>query len=152
MIFLFRPQDTKYLNHPLVLPPTSYLELRFTGTNPHSVLHGDMLSLFASSLTDGASWSVLVLLGLASIFASYIVFSPRQSFSPHSPKLISDQYPIFGALRYFSARWDFYRDAIAQSKTGNFSFYLGKYGVIGFSGRQARKDYFESKILSLHEG
>ena len=152
MIFLFRPQDTSTSTILEIFHQGSYLELKFTRVNTYSVLHANMLSLFASSFTDGASWSVLVILGLASIFASYVVFSPGQSFSPHSPKLISDQYPIFGALRYFSARWDFYRDAIAQSKTGNFSFYLGKYGVIGFSGRQARKDYFESKILSLHEG
>ncbi|KAG4435810.1 hypothetical protein IFR05_008702 [Cadophora sp. M221] len=111
-----------------------------------------MLSLFASSFITEASWPILAVLGFISIFASYVVFSPRQSLSPHSPKQISDQYPIFGALRYFSARWDFYRDAIAESKTGNFSFYLGKYGVIGFSGRQARKEFFESKVLSLHEG
>lgn len=110
-----------------------------------------MLSLFASLSTE-ASWPILALLGLISIFASYVIFSPRQNLSPHSPKQISDQYPIFGALRYFSARWDFYQDAIAESKTGNFSFYLGKYGVIGFSGRQARKEFFESKVLSLHEG
>ncbi len=112
----------------------------------------EMLSLFASSLTNEASWSILVFLGLCSLFVSYIVFSPRQPFSPHSPKQISDQYPVFGALRYFSERWDFYRDAIAESKTGNFSFYLGKYAIIGFSGKQARKDFFESKKLSLFEG
>lgn len=128
-------------NHGLILNNTNHIQ-------PNS----KMLGLFASSLTNEASWSILVVLGLCSLFVSYVIFSPRQSFSPHSPKQISDQYPIFGALRFFSERWDFYRDAIAESKTGNFSFYLGKYGVIGFSGRQARKDFFESKILSLHEG
>ncbi|KAH7305715.1 cytochrome P450 [Rhexocercosporidium sp. MPI-PUGE-AT-0058] len=111
-----------------------------------------MLSLFASSLSTEVSLPILAVLGFVSIFASYVLFSPRQVLSPSSPKQISDQYPVLGALRYFSTQWDFYRDAIAESKTGNFSFYLGKYGVIGFSGRQARKDYFESKALSLHEG
>ncbi|KAL2075095.1 hypothetical protein VTL71DRAFT_37 [Oculimacula yallundae] len=99
-----------------------------------------------------ASWPILLIIGLLSTLASYVIVSPRQIFSSHSPKQTRDQYPIFGALRYFSSRWDFYRDAIAESKTGSFSFYIGKYGAVGLSGSRARKDYFESKDLSFRAG
>ncbi|KAI0389163.1 cytochrome P450 6A1 [Xylariaceae sp. FL0594] len=59
-------------------------------------------------------------------------------------------WPIFGNVDfYYGKRADFYRDAIKASKTGNFSFYVGKKLIIGTSGPQGRKLFFESKDLNF---
>ena len=46
----------------------------------------------------------------------------------------------------------FWRDAIRKSKTGNFSFWLGKNHVVGVSGEAARKMYLDNRSLDLIKG
>ncbi|KAI9723793.1 MAG: hypothetical protein M1828_004043 [Chrysothrix sp. TS-e1954] len=73
-------------------------------------------------------------------------------FPSSSPALVSGRVPVLGALRFFTARWDFFRSAAAHSTTGNFSFNLGKYQVIGISGDEGRKFVFDTKLLNFSEG
>lgn len=51
-----------------------------------------------------------------------------------------------------SKKWDFYREAMKESATGNFSFYLGNHSVVGLAGDEARKLYFDSRDLDFDQG
>jgi hypothetical protein len=46
----------------------------------------------------------------------------------------------------------FWRGAMAESKAGNFSFWLGKNHVVGVSGEAARKMYLDDRSLHLIKG
>lgn len=78
--------------------------------------------------------------------------SSRVSFPPKAPKLTSHNYPIVGALGFFTERWTFCQRASAQSPTGNYSFHLGKHRVVGVSGEEGRKVFFDNRQLSFSEG
>jgi hypothetical protein len=109
-----------------------------------------MLSL---SSIQSISASTLLSAGAVVFVGIYVIlFSGRYQFPSKSPKLVKEGYPIVGALRFFTARWDFFQDASAQSPTGNFSFFLGKYPVVGLSGEKSRQVFFESRDLGFAEG
>jgi hypothetical protein len=95
-----------------------------------------------------ASTSVVIL----SIGAYILLGGPQYHFSPNSPKRITEGYPILGAFRFFTARWDFFRHARAQTPSGNFSFFLGKHPIVGMSGDKGRQLFFESRDLDFAEG
>jgi sterol 14-demethylase len=78
--------------------------------------------------------------------------SSRLSFPHQAPKLASQNYPIVGALGFVTERWTFCQRASVQSPTGNYSFHLGKHRVVGVSGEEGRKVFFENKQLGLSEG
>ncbi|KAI0107076.1 cytochrome P450 6A1 [Nemania sp. FL0031] len=59
-------------------------------------------------------------------------------------------WPIVGSLEfYYGRRADFMKEALRATKTGNFSFYIGKKQLIGISGPEGRKLFFESKDLNF---
>lgn len=82
----------------------------------------------------------------------FLYFVPHAPLPVKAPPLTTENYPILGAIGFFTARWDFFRQASAHSRSGNFSFYLGKYPVVGLSGDVARQVFFESKQLGFAEG
>jgi hypothetical protein len=88
--------------------------------------------------------------GFALIF--YIVFIRRPSFPSNAPKVISSNYPIFGPLGFWTARRDFWRQAIWESKTGNFSFHAGKRCVVGLSSEEGLDLFINSRQLGLKQG
>ena len=47
---------------------------------------------------------------------------------------------------------DFLKAASAHSATGNFSFNIGKYEVVGLTGARSRKFFFDTGRLHLSEG
>lgn len=71
-----------------------------------------------------------------------------------APKLLSyyESYPILGAVRFFTARFDFFRDAIRSSASGNFSFWLGQHFVVGLSGDESRHVFFQNSTMGIAEG
>ncbi|EMD60705.1 hypothetical protein COCSADRAFT_346074 [Bipolaris sorokiniana ND90Pr] len=72
---------------------------------------------------------------------------------PHNaPPEVRDNYPVIGPWGFWKRRWDWYKECISQSETGNFSFHAGPNMVIGLSGDTARKMFFESRQLRLAEG
>ncbi len=81
-----------------------------------------------------------------------LYFAPHATLPAKAPPLTTENYPILGAIRFFTARWDFFHQASAHSRSGNFSFYLGNHPVIGLSGDVARQVFFESKQLGFAEG
>jgi hypothetical protein len=98
-------------------------------------------------------YSTTISFGILSIIVFVLLqLSWRPKFPKRAPKLVRENFPVLGALRFFTARWDFYRHGVSQSKTGNFSFYVGKNQIVGISGDKGRKLFFESKALGLAEG
>jgi hypothetical protein len=85
------------------------------------------------------------------IFCIYWL-SSRASFPAKAPKVARHNYPIVGALGFFTERWTFCQRAIADSATGNFSFHLGKHLVIGLGGEEGRKVFFENRQFGFAEG
>lgn len=94
------------------------------------------------------------LLAIGGVFAVifYLVFIQRPSFPSNAPHVLSNDWPIFGSLRFWNARRDFWVDAVKESKTGNFSYHLGKHPVIGVSSKEGRDVFLNSRDLGFGEG
>ncbi|KAI1364941.1 cytochrome P450 6A1 [Xylaria arbuscula] len=88
---------------------------------------------------------------LTSALALLIRLFRRPSLPPNAPRWYKkDDWPILGAISfYYGRRADFMKEALRDSKTGNFSFYVGKKQLIGVSGPEGRKIFFESKDLNF---
>ncbi|KAK7741914.1 hypothetical protein SLS62_010891 [Diatrype stigma] len=107
------------------------------------------LLLRPPSAWPASVWAVL-LAGLATL-AVQVFWRP--SIPKNAPKWFREgDWPIAGALRFYSARSDFFRNAMKHSPTGNFSFYIGKKQVVGLSGPEGRKVFFENRELGFSEG
>lgn len=105
-----------------------------------------------STALQPQEWSatIWVLLLTAAATIVYQVFW-RPALPKNAPKWYKKgDWPIVGALEfYYGRRSDFMREALRDSKTGNFSFYIGKKQLIGISGAEGRKLFFESKDLNF---
>jgi hypothetical protein len=104
----------------------------------------DVQAFLASTLLSAGA---LVLIG-----AYMVLFFGKYQFPSRAPKLVKDGYPVIGALRFFTARWDFFHDEGVRSPTGNFSFFLGKHPVVGLTGEKGRRVFFESREMGFAEG
>lgn len=87
---------------------------------------------------------------LTSIIVLYTFSKP--AFPSNAPKPTTDTIPLLGSLNFFTKRWEFYKSCTTLSAKGNFSFYAGQWPVIGISGHDNRKLFFDSKQLSLRDG
>lgn len=94
---------------------------------------------------------LFIVVGIITL-AFYIFLVQRPSFPSNAPKVFSSDYPVFGPLGFWTARRDFWHRAIRESKTGNFSFHVGKHPVIGVSSEEAREVFLNSRYLGLKEG
>lgn len=146
--------------------------LMHTNTNSRSLTMGHYFPSFPYDIRPNSSrtpysWSTMELLTLTaassltlpvSIAACVVLISlilhvfSKPAFPANAPELTKDAIPLIGSRNFFTKRWDFYKSAIARSKTGNFAFYAGKWPVVGISGHDARKLFFESRQLNLQEG
>jgi hypothetical protein len=68
------------------------------------------------------------------------------------PPLVRNNYPLIGAWRFWTHRWNFFQDAARHSPTGNFSFHAGNHLIVGLTGEQGRRVFYETRELSLAEG
>lgn len=98
------------------------------------------------------NWPASIYILLLSVLAVFIKIQWQPSFPKAAPKQIKEGYPLLGALRLFTRRADFYNDALNHSSSGNFSFYYGKHQLVGLSGVEGRKTFFDSKDLNMSEG
>ncbi|KAE9364966.1 cytochrome P450 [Stipitochalara longipes BDJ] len=80
-------------------------------------------------------------------FLSYLSYYPR--VDPKSPKFTSDTVLILGSRGFLTRLWSWWKKSMENSKTGNFSFWLGKYHVIALSGEAARKMYLDNRDLDF---
>jgi len=95
------------------------------------------------------SVAVTVLVAASSLF-TYLFGRP--SLPSKTPALVSDSWPILGSMNFFTKRWDFVQASKIASKTGNFTFFAGNMPVVGLSGDQERKLFFEHRGLGFAEG
>ncbi|CAJ2511398.1 Uu.00g070230.m01.CDS01 [Anthostomella pinea] len=90
---------------------------------------------------------ILLLTTLATVF--FQVFR-RSTLPSNAPKWFKNgDWPVMGTLRFYKTRGDWFIDALRSSPTGNFSFYVGKKQVVGLSGPEGRKTFFESRDLNF---
>ncbi|KAG5991256.1 hypothetical protein E4U52_003866 [Claviceps spartinae] len=78
-------------------------------------------------------------------FLVYLAYTP--SLDALAPEFTSDTTPLIGSWGFYSRRWSFWRDSVARSKTGQFSFWLGKNHVVGVSGAAGRKMFLDHQHL-----
>lgn len=105
------------------------------------------------SLASSESLAVPVAIAAVAILTSVIlyVFS-KPALPANAPKLTDDAWPLIGSRNFFTKRYDFYRDSMAKSSTGAFSFWAGKWPVIAIAGNASRKMFFDTKLLNLQDG
>ncbi|KAI6381024.1 hypothetical protein MCOR25_001325 [Pyricularia grisea] len=115
-----------------------------------SILHATVSNL--STFQEWRGTGILVL--ILSFFALWLRnMASRPPLPSSAPELLKTyEWPIFGSWRFFLDRADFFTEAAAASKTGNFSFYIGKLHIIGVSKEESRKAFFDSKGLDLAAG
>jgi len=112
-----------------------------------------MAVLSAFTNLDSLTFTLAVLIGSIAVLGSacFYLFS-RPPFPKNAPAHTSETWPVLGALPFFTERWTFFQRAIAHSQTGNFSFYAGQWPVVGVSGQESRKVFFEHRGLGFAEG
>ena len=110
-------------------------------------------------MADSLAWKLLhppVLVALIALglgLAVYLLTVPKKrDQNSHIPPPAHNVFPIIGAYTFFVRRWDWFQAEVARSKNGLFSFYAGNKLIIGISGEEARKIFFESKGLDPWEG
>lgn len=84
------------------------------------------------------------------------VYQLLRLYSHHVPKnappVVKGDMPFSGAWGFWGARWDWCKGVRDLSRSGNYSFHVGRHHVIGLSGDEGRQVFFESKELGLVEG
>ncbi|KAF2868144.1 cytochrome P450 [Massariosphaeria phaeospora] len=102
----------------------------------------------SSSLALNLAVSVLVLLfAYVLVHTFYIRRIPSDA-----PPVVRGNYPLAGAISFWTHRWDFCRRARDTTATGNFSFHAGPNTLVGLSGEKGRKLFFENRSLGFQEG
>lgn len=99
--------------------------------------------------------TIWILLASGVVYLLFQVIARRPSLPRGTPTLIkpgAGDWPVLGSLRYFSDRQRFMLSRIAESITGNFSFYFGKHHIVGLGGPEGKKTFFESKHLDFAQG
>lgn len=96
-------------------------------------------------------WSTTIAVLVVSLLALFITTTWQPAWPKGTPKL-TRQWPIVGSWRFFVERKTFFYEAVKQSPTKSFSTYVGKYQVVGLSGLEGRKTFFESKDFGFTEG
>lgn len=116
------------------------------------LLPATMLSVF-QNFQDYPISAIISLSAVITLSIIYVfILSPQHHSSSKAPKPVREGYPIIGALRFFTARWDFFQHARSQTSSGNFSFKIGKHFVVGLSGDKGRQVFFENRDLGFQEG
>lgn len=100
----------------------------------------------------GVFTPVAILSTLFGIFVAVLFYARDTTFSDLTPKRVKGDLPIIGSLAFFTKRWEFQREAMRQSPTGHFTYHAGQYPIVGLSGDEGRRMFFESKALDLTQG
>lgn len=104
-------------------------------------------------LIAGHTFAFSATVGILAVLTSLIFYLFRKtSFPKNAPELCTEAYPLLGAYHFFTERWEFWKRARAHSKTGSFTFHAGQWPVVGLSGLEERKVFFEHRGLAFAEG
>ncbi|KAF8852512.1 putative cytochrome P450 [Acephala macrosclerotiorum] len=102
---------------------------------------------------DGFQPQTIMSTSFIAIFASFLVYlSYTPKVDKRAPAFTSEAVPFIGSWNFFTQKMGFWKRSMAKSKTGNFSFWLGKNHIVGVSGEAARKMYLDSRNLHLIKG
>ena len=93
-----------------------------------------------------------VLISSVVFVISYRSLLGRKSFDEKAPPTTKANWPIVGDLGFWTRRYDFWVAALAQTKSQDFSFHIGRHRLIGTTSEEGKKLYFDSKELSFGEG
>ena len=85
----------------------------------------------------------IAILSTAVLVSAFLYLFKRPSLPNDAPQLVSESWPLIGSMQFFTQRWDFFQRQMAHSPTGNFSFYAGDKIVVGLSGEESRRVFFE---------
>lgn len=101
------------------------------------------------TLALGSSW---ILLGLVVVLVTHLLWQP--SFPVKAPQFwAKDDWPLAGSFKFFTDRYDMLSRAQSSTKSGNFSFYVGKRQVVSIgSDTAARSSFFDTKGLNFIMG
>ena len=106
-----------------------------------------------SLLSEANSFPLSLAFGsLAVVTGLFLYLFRKPPFPKNAPGLTPEAWPIVGSLQFFTQRWDFFQKSLAHSNGRSFSFYAGQYPVVGLSGDEGRRIFFESKSLGFAEG
>lgn len=85
--------------------------------------------------------SLLVLVALVLVPFLYYFAIPSQPPEKGVPPLATGELPFFGStFGFFNRRWDFMKEQGERSRSGNFSFFLGRMFVVALTGDKGRDD------------
>ena len=107
---------------------------------------------FEALVGSGNSLLSVAFLSIAILATAFLYAIRRPSLPKNAPPLATEAWPIIGSMQFFTQRWEFFQRQMAHSPTGNFSFYAGDKPVIGMSGDEPRRIFFDSKQLGFVEG
>lgn len=105
-----------------------------------------------SLVTISHPYLVLTLALILVGYTAYAKLFSRPALHPNAPPLTHGNQPIWGATKFFSRRWEFFRDAARASRTGNFSFYVGRKVVVGLTSEASRQAFFDNRHFGFAEG
>ena len=108
-----------------------------------------------STLSKGYEFypsSLKILLPLFIVLSTTTLLLNSRFSAPANAPLARGNYPIVGAVKFFSKRYEFHTRTAKESENGIFSFYVGRNLVIGISGPVARKTFFEAQELDSAKG
>lgn len=115
-------------------------------TSPAAAMFSIPKDIYSSAIL-GLSIAIVLPIAIYTLFAS-----SQYKFPPKAPRLVDEGWPVIGALRFFTARWEFFQHARSLSPSGNFSFRIGKYPIVGLTGAKGREVFFENRDLGFAEG
>ncbi|KAH0343929.1 cytochrome P450, partial [Aureobasidium melanogenum] len=99
----------------------------------------------------GTSQTLLTVVSLAlGILAAYLYFN--RALPEGAPPLIKGDWPLIGPIKFWTRRWDFFKEAAKISANGNFSFHVGNHVVVGVSGDEGRRSFIDNKHLDATTG
>lgn len=109
--------------------------------------------LFDASEGIGSSLFSYVVVSAAIFLVSYWKLLRREDFDEKTaPPVTKSNWPIVGDLGFWTARHDWWKAALSQAGSQNFSFHIGKHRAVGTNSEEGRKLYFESKDVGFGEG
>jgi hypothetical protein len=124
----------------------TFIRLELT-TTPTSVM------TLSTSLQRVCISPTLILTAALVVLLTYGLFHIAflQRLPQSAPPLAVGNYPVLGAVRFWTHRWDFFKDARRRSPTGNFTFHAGSNLIVGLSGENSRRVFYEIRGLALEE-
>jgi len=77
----------------------------------------------------------------------------RPSFPKNAPAWWrGNDWPIMGALRFYSHRASYMNNGFQHTSNAPFSFYIGQKHIIALAGDAGRRVFYDNKELKLAEG